>query len=234
MITPEVLGQCIEVGEERSPVLVIDDFSPDPQCLLEEAGNLADFIVTSTDFYPGVKKPVERHYRTSLKPHLDRVAEVFGASASLLENSSYSLVNVDPRELVPIQRVPHYDTAAQSQLAVVHFLCSESHGGTAFYRHRSTAYERIHASRESLYQRTLGREATTYGLPERNYPSDGGDLHQCLYVVAAKFNRALIYPASLLHSGYNLSMPQMGTKLSDQRLTITSQIVLTQDINASN
>ncbi|MFT6097633.1 MAG: hypothetical protein ACJAYF_000166 [Arenicella sp.] len=231
------------IGTGRWPIVVIDDFHQDPMTLVNNAGDISRFELYKNDFYPGVKQSLDDDsYATNIARYADDFSRMLGivlGTVGGLQASVYAIANSLPSELLPIQRIPHYDTARQQQFALVHYLCAPEWGGTAFYRHRSTNIERIDGQSERVFQQALGREATTYGLPPAEYVNGDTPLFEQIGMVDAKFNRAVIYPASLLHSGHirlhRLSHKQMATgqlsaskistsKLSAMRLTITSQV----------
>jgi hypothetical protein len=225
------------------PIVVIDDFHQDPMSLINKAGDISSFKQYKNDFYPGVKRSVDDvNYAKIIERYADdisRMLGIVGGTVGGLQCSAYAIANSVPSDLLPIQRIPHYDTADLQQFALVHYLCTSEWGGTAFYRHRSTKIERINGQSEQVFQQALGREATTHGLPPAEYVNGDTQLFEQIGMVDAKFNRAVIYPASLLHSGnirlHPLSHKQMGSgqggasqlrasQLSAMRLTITSHV----------
>jgi hypothetical protein len=57
-----------DVGAERSPVLVIDNFADDPQALIEQAAALAPFPSAERTFYTGARVPVPMALGRASKP----------------------------------------------------------------------------------------------------------------------------------------------------------------------
>jgi len=221
--------QCYNVGDGGWPVVVIDDFHDAPMDLLDNAGEFSKFKSYENDFYPGVKRAVDNdQYAKNFQRHADALANTFG-KLEVLQESTYAIANTAPADLLPIQRVPHYDTADTLQLALVHYLCASDHGGTGFYRHRSTNIERISPDSVRTYQQAIGREATTHGLPPAQYINGDTDLFKRIGMVDAKFNRAVIYPASLLHSGlikrHEVRRQIDGLNPATLRLTITANLM---------
>jgi hypothetical protein len=226
------------IGTGRWPIVVIDDFHEDPIMLVNNAGDISSFESYKNDFYPGVKQPVnDSNYALNFARYADDFSRMLGMEGSRLgglQRSTYAIANSAPAELLPIQRIPHYDTADLKQFALVHYLCEPEWGGTAFYRHRSTNIERVEGQSEQAFQYALGREASTHGLPPAEYANSNTPLFEQIGNVDAKFNRAVIYPASLFHSG-NIRLHSLSHKpgdtgqegistLSAMRLTITSQM----------
>jgi len=217
------------LGNGDWPLVVIDDFYEAPQSLLGQAGDISNFSSYEHDYYPGIKQAInDEQYANNFERYQAALSDIFGECHTLQE-TTYAIANTAPDALLPIQRVPHYDTADTSQLALVHYLCGPSCGGTAFYQHRSTALECISSQNERMFQQALGREATTHGLPPAKYASGSTDLFKQVGIVEAKFNRAIVYPASLLHSGVinwaHLSEQDSETPLRHRRLTITARVL---------
>lgn len=209
------------------PLLVIDDFHEDPMSLVDKAGDISGFEQYKNDFYPGVKQSVDnRQCVNNFQRYSDALSRAYGTIGDL-EQSTYAIANRAATDLLPIQRIPHYDTADSQQFALVHYLCAPKWGGTAFYRHRSTNIERVSGQNEQVFQQALGREATTHGLPAAQYINGDTNLFEQIGIVEAKFNRAVIYPASLFHSGAIRMHKISNSQVSEMRLTITAQLQIT-------
>ena len=118
--------------------------------------------------------------------------------------------------------MPHFDTTAANQLAVVHYLCGPEHGGTSFYRHRSTGFETISHERLHRYAATLKREVMTEHPPSAKYMEGDDSLFVRIAKFEARCNRALIYPSSVLHSGDIPRVWPPETPLRAVRLTVNS------------
>lgn len=198
------------IGLERRPVIVIDDFMPEAESLVAYAETGEPFGAMPNDYYPGVRKPCPPRYADDLRArYAQLLRESFGFNATepdvLL--SVLSIATTRPAQLRPIQRVPHFDTSDPHQLAVVHYLCEARHGGTSFYRHRTTGYETIRQDRLHGYAAILKRQVMTEYEPPARYMDGDNPLFETIASFDAQFNRALIYPSNLLHSG-NVRQPQ--------------------------
>ena len=214
------------IGTERRPLALVEEFVHDPEALIKFAENGEPFLAAAADLYPGIRKPAPPDYAQDFCTRFgDELREYFGlpkGSVPRVIFSAFSITTTDPQRLRPVQRVPHFDTSASNQLAIVHYLCGPEHGGTSFYRHRSTGFETISHERLHRYAQTLKREVMTEHPPPAKY-MDGDDP---LYVRTASYeacgNRALIYPSNVLHSGdiRQLSSPQIPPR--DARLTVNS------------
>jgi hypothetical protein len=187
------------IGEERQPVIMIDDFVPDPAGLRRRAEALA--YRPMGPHYPGLRAQVAREdIAAFLPPVLDLVRDTFGLSGTPgLVSAGYSIVTTPPARLTPIQRIPHTDGLEPERIALLHFLGDTAQGGTAFYRHRSTGYETITAARFAGYDAALRRDVAQHGLPPPDYISGDTPLFERIARIAAAPNRAIIYRSHSLH-----------------------------------
>lgn len=201
MTTADKKYEVLRFGHEQEPVVVIDNFAPDPDALKAQAARLP--FQTDGPFYPGVRAPADPAYLQPVVPLLTRVLETeFSLTKGTdLHGCSYSLVTTKPEDLQPIQSLPHFDGTDNKIIALLHFLCDAPNGGTAFYRHNETGYETLSAERITGYNAALHRYADSHGLPPRNYFTAGTDQFERIGHVDARYNRCLIYRGHTLHSG---------------------------------
>lgn len=187
------------IGEERQPVIVIDDFTPDAD-RLRAAAEALDYQVMGRH-YPGLRAEVAAaDVEAFLKPVQSLIAETFGFRGPTdVISAGYSIVTTRPSELTPIQRLPHFDGLEAERVALLHYLNGQEQGGTAFYRHRGTGYETISAARHAAYDAALHAEVARYGLPEPSYICGDTPLYERIARFEAQPNRALIYRGHLLH-----------------------------------
>lgn len=189
------------IGHEREPIVVIDGFSSSPGMLVEQAATKA--FAPLGLHYPGVRAPLAAQYLTERMDLLTRLlSDVFGLhnGADLLE-CNYSIVTTPPLDLGPLQRLPHFDSDDPGRIAVLHYLCGPAHGGTGFYRHRSTGFETVSGSRLDDYASMLEADLARRGAPEPAYLRGDTALFEQTYRVDAAFNRLVIYRGWTLHSG---------------------------------
>jgi hypothetical protein len=188
-----------QIGRERQPVIVIDDFVPDPAALRAKAETL-DYQVLGRH-YPGLRAEVAAEdVDAYLEPVRDLIAEIFGfAEPAAIISAGYSIVTTRPAELTPIQRLPHFDGFEAERVALLHYLDGAERGGTAFYRHRSTGFETISADRHAAYDSALRRDVGRHGLPDAAYISGSTPIYEQIARFEARPNRAIIYRGHTLH-----------------------------------
>ena len=214
------------IGMEQRPVALVEDFALDPEALLAYAETGPPFAATPGDLYPGIRKRAPPEYAEALCARYgDVLRERFALPAHSVPRVVFcalSITTTEPHRLRPVQRVPHFDTSAANQLAILHYLCGPEHGGTSFYRHRSTGFETIGVERIQQYSATLKREVMTEHPPRATYMDGDDPLFERTASYEARSNRTLIYPSNVLHSGdiRRLSSPERSPR--GARLTVNS------------
>jgi len=190
------------VGRQQAPVIVIDNFHPDPQALVTHAATQGVFSTTSR-LYPGVRATGTFEYVKLVRHRLQALMpELFGPPNDLVPTEcNFSLVTFRPEETVPFQRIPHFDGTDMKTIAVLHYLCEPRHGGTAFYRHRQTGYEVITPENVHDYARTVDVDVAEHGIPAPGFVNGSTALFEQVAAFDAVFNRALVYRGTSLHSG---------------------------------
>jgi hypothetical protein len=186
-------------GRERVPVIVLDNFVSFHAQLVMDASMLAYQPIGP--YYPGVRAVVSSRLVTRFLSGLELLlADTFGlTTAAAVVESYYSLVTTAPADLAPIQRLPHFDSVDMGRIALLHYLSSAASGGTAFYRHRTTGFERVTADRMAEYEKTLQADIARTGLPKPAYISGDTPVFDQIGHIAARYNRAIVYPGNCLH-----------------------------------
>ena len=187
------------IGNAHTPVLVIEDAWPDPYALVELAAARNDYRTRSL-YYPGVRSSAPPEYAHATVARLrDLLRTTFDLAGELvITDATFSLVVTAPDKLVPFQRVPHFDSADQNRIAVLHYLSAL--GGTSFYRHRHTGIEIVTTDIQERYMRAVNAEVKTLGMPPAAYVDGDTPLFERIARYDAVFNRMLVYRGSMLHS----------------------------------
>jgi hypothetical protein len=209
-------------GHTQQQVIVIDNFVPRPESLVEDASMLA--FAPLGAYYPGVRAVVPAALvARSLHDVEQLIAAVFNVALPFAEVQSwYSLVTTPPSALAPIQRLPHYDSTEPERIALLHYLVKSEAGGTAFYRHRRTGYEMITSSNQADYANALQADITEHGLPSSAYISGDTAIFEQIAHYEARYNRAIIYRGHGLHcADIPANMPLIASP-QDGRLTVNT------------
>lgn len=190
------------VGSGRTPVVVADNFHPAPLNLRDKACELT-FSAGQDDYYPGILAPAPDHYQQFVSEQLPTIMGVARRRYHTLTLSAcrFSLATCKPGTLKPIQCVPHFDAVSDNEWAMVHYLSVNNTGGTAFYRHRDTAFEKVTSAAAGHYLQRLKEQATTVGFPDNDYIRQDTRLFKHIAEIDWAFNRAIFYPSNLFHSG---------------------------------
>jgi hypothetical protein len=222
---PEFSWRVERVGHEHIPLLIIDHFLQGAESLVEHAAQRRDFNRDDTR-YPGIRAKVPPLYIQAFQYHLhDLVASVFGLKDEWVTGvrSELSIVTNKPDELVLAQKLPHYDSLNARELAAVHYLCDASHGGTSLYRHERSGLLAITPDTIEHY-RTAQQQDRQTGIEPTGYMNGSNDWYEQVASVDAAFNRLVIYPCNVLHSG-NISPAFEGHSNPTQgRLTLNTFI----------
>lgn len=195
-------------------MVVLDGCIPAPAELVEEACALR--FEPIGPHYPGVRAVAPAARLDLVMPALAApIARVFGLGARLhLLEAYYSIVTTPPSALEPIQRLPHFDGLEDTRIAFLLFLAGGECGGTAFYRHRTTGYETVGATRFDTYRAAVGDDVARLGLPQAAYIDGDTMLFEQTLRIAGKWNRALIYRGNMLHCA---DLPRDFTYQADPR-----------------
>lgn len=195
--------QIIRLGEEKQPLLILDNFAADPDALVADAATKT--YETGGRFYPGIRAVADYSYLNERGALIEKIfREIFHCPHGIeVTESNYSLVTTPENELLPIQCLPHFDGFNPQNFAILHYLCGSEYGGTAFYRHKATGFETISLPRFETYEAALQKEAKKDGIPQGYFR--GFKRFEKIYEVEPRFNRLVIYRGILLHSG---AMPE--------------------------
>jgi hypothetical protein len=189
------------VGNEQTPVLIIDDFLVEVDSLIKLAQS-KNFNNSDT-FYPGLRASAPELYLEVMDFYLhDLVADIFGLRGDKITGvkADFSIVTTPPDQLKVFQTIPHFDSTNRSELAAVHYLSPGSKAGTSIYRHRATGFESVDAARMTSYKKILEEEIqTVHG--KKKYINGSNDFFEQIASYEGISNRLIMYPCTSLHSG---------------------------------
>ncbi|WP_234036228.1 DUF6445 family protein [Porphyrobacter sp. YT40] len=201
----------------------IDGLLESPEAVISQA-SLQNFAKI-TPQYPGVRAALDpaicAAWLSQLSPLLDQWFGPYGRAWEM--QAWYSLVTTPPAQLAPIQRLPHVDGTDPTQIAMMLYLDRAGpHGGTAFFRHRSTGLEALTQADFPRYAAALQADVARTGLPPAAYPTDGAPHFERTHVVPATFNSAVFYRGNILHSGVIDNAAPLSADPRAGRLTINA------------
>jgi hypothetical protein len=212
------------IGLNQTPVLVFDfniDFS---DYLIKKASTYKMDWIPASNFYPGIWSKVPTDFCTELQnfiqPYIDK--HLFNCKSKVSNTySCYAMAVKDKDHLTIAQKIPHFDSFSDMQIATVLYLCDEDFGSTVFYRHKNTKIERITKDNKNSYMKTIKEEINYLGVNTLN-PCD--NLFDKIFECKARKGRLLVYPSSIFHNGVlnNVNYTERDPKKG--RLTITSFI----------
>lgn len=195
--------ELVRIGRRGIKVCVIDNVLHDADDVAA-LGLAQSYAKDPGNLYPGLRAAMPESFsspfRGWLTPILQRNGVLESNRAIVRAASFFSVVATASTDLLPIQCIPHYDSTDQDLFAAVIYLCGPEFDGTAFYRHRRTGYEEITEQNASNYQLALNNDMRLYGAPQQGYINADSLLFETVFSNELKFNRALVYPARVLHA----------------------------------
>jgi hypothetical protein len=197
--SPVAIPRVFVQGNERQPVIVIDNVAADPDAIVEAARGL-DWKPIGP-YFPGVRHPTPEPMVAEARERLmGLIQQVFALNDPLNRiESYYSLVTTPAEKLQPLQRLPHFDGLGVQRIAMVHHLSRAERGATAFFRHRSTGFETMDAARLPAYNLAVNREVMRQGMPAARYLDGDTPIYERISRYEASYNRLLIYRGNTLH-----------------------------------
>jgi len=173
--------------------------------LVQYASQNAEFRSSSKSAYPGIRAELPAEYARALVPELvaliSHLYNIPRFCKPQLIHQLFSLVTQKAEDLGPLQRMPHTDNRSPFYFATVHYLSSDDHAGTGFFRHRPTRYECITEDRYQSYVQAANLHMAAHGLPAEKYINASDNHFELIAEVEHRPNRMVVYPSNLLHSG---------------------------------
>lgn len=197
---PDFKVQTIAIGQERQPLMVIDNFFADPDEVFALAASKSFPYVSNN--YPGVRSKVPLGLQQFLIEVLRaECTSVFGLAVNLhFTSCHFSLVTTSPEQLSYVQLLPHVDSMIEGELALVCYLFRNDQGGTAFYRHRKTGFESVTLARKDEYFRHLQEQQEAVLRSSTGYIAGDTEFYERIARQPGVFNRMLVYRRTSLHS----------------------------------
>jgi Family of unknown function (DUF6445) len=231
---PDANVSSVHVGECPLPVIVADNVLLRPR-QVAEFGRGLELAEDDSNLYPGIRALMppdfSRPFHAWLTRTLRRTGVLEESSCIHDDASFFSVVNKSSSRLLPLQRIPHYDSTDPRVFAAVIYLFDRAHSGTSFYRHRMTGYETIGVENRENYKIALNRNMKKFGQPARDYTNGSNSLFERTHSVDSAFNRIVIYSGNVLHAADIDGSLFDGNDNSPWRLTISSLITRSSRID---
>jgi hypothetical protein len=175
--------------------------------------------------YPGVRLTPPAEYSQTIteliKPLLQKEFGIPPETEMRKSECAMSLMTVKPEDLGAVQRLPHFDTSNINQFAVLLYLCDQTHGGTAFYRHNATGLEFINPQTSDRYLSIFFDELEKQPPPLK-YFTDSDERFTKIGFLPAAVNRMVIYRSCVLHSPYIVAERSIDANPRTGRLTVNT------------
>jgi hypothetical protein len=222
-LNPERTLQIKCVGNEKTPVIIIDDLLLAPKVFEAHASAESGFDDVQGAFYPGKRKALPRLYIIDiLRSIYQKIVQVYNIPTALQlkpQAGYYSLVTQQPSTLTTLQRIPHFDAVQPYYFALLHYINPSQHGGTGFFRDNTTQYERITPARETAYLHSAKHYIEHIAQPKMRYITESTEQFTLYDQVDYCPNRLVIYPGNLLHSGLIIPDRDISADPTEGRLT---------------
>ncbi|WP_340677328.1 DUF6445 family protein [Paraglaciecola sp.] len=227
-INPQFSLSVRKMGEEQTPLVIIDNLMVDTQPLIQQICQQNDFNQVQKNYYPGVRSDLNRDYVIAvLQAVYQQIGDIYQVPLELKLKpltSYYSLINKSANELVLLQRLPHFDSHKPYFFALLHYLDPSKHGNTGFFRHKPTGFESINKPRVENYLASASAFIKQHGEPEQQYMTESNEHFELYEQVEYKANRLIIYPGNLLHS--SLVNPQTDIDANPATGRLTANIFI--------
>jgi hypothetical protein len=200
MLGPNISIRLRHVGQERQPLLIVDDVLADPWAMVD-AARAAEFYRPPHTNYPGLNASLpEAYYRTIVTALRGPIEAAFGVSASAVLKffGFFALATTSIEAASPVQMIPHLDAPDPRRLAMVHYFCQGEFGGTGFFRHAATGFESVDATRQDAYAAAIEAELVQ---ERRAFASADTPGYALIDQAEAVFNRLIVYRGHVLHAG---------------------------------
>ncbi len=187
-------------------VLVVDDVLARPEDWVQFAvANRHAFKAAGYNAFPGLElglpSALTGHFLDFLRAP---IREAFQVRRVVRAHSKLAMVTTPEALLKPLQTIPHVDNLSagedHSVIAAVLYLFRESRlGGTNFYRPciQAPALAKLVNDAESMPAEDFHRR---HGVPVR-YPGDSDARFERSLSVTSAWNRLIVYPGNVHHSG---------------------------------
>ncbi|MFK8031221.1 MAG: DUF6445 family protein [Gammaproteobacteria bacterium] len=193
------------IGNEKTRITVIDDVLREITEARKLATQTSSFGADQLTAYPGVRSPLPSAFtRLIIKLIAPHFRQQFNIPEQLQPTpvmAFFSLLTTPVDKLDVLQRMPHFDSVKDTYFSLVLYLNEGNFGGTGFFRHRPTGFEKILDHRYDSFVLAGKSFTKIYGQPAMKYINSSDPHFELIETVDYKPNRLVAYPGNLLHSG---------------------------------
>jgi hypothetical protein len=226
-VNPDYKLQRVPIPGTSLHAFVIDKFIFNMDAVLHFALNIAYFkpMFSDNTLFPGMRDKMPMPYTRLLKCFFEKLIlpelKVQSSYQSNFHSSLLSLVTCPPSDLAVNQKMPHVDSCNSNDYAFVHYLSSQSHGGTSFYCYKPKQLIELKSEHKPVLTEMITK--VSYSPEEHSsYITSSTSIFEKILTVEAKFNRLVIYPANVLHSANLASKKSYCGDMNQGRLSISS------------
>jgi hypothetical protein len=187
--------------------VVLDAFSGMASAASSMAAALDPFPQPAQSLYPGLRRIITEadvdafgYVEKLCNAAAPFVAGAFDRDGFDLIEASFSMVTAPPDRLVPLQRLPHFDSTDPNYVALLHYVHVPAGTGTAFFRHRSTGIEEVTPGNVAAFIEAAHKDGESLP-PGSGYVQGSNAFFEELDRIEGVEDRLIIYRGCLLHSG---------------------------------
>lgn len=204
-LNPDCLVCVSYIGKEKTPVLVVDGFWQTPELL----GDLVAAGMVGRP-YDALQRQVAAVFARQLILLLQQHLEQEVAAVKLMPDELWLAIASGLAE----EQLPRTQSDVGYRYQLLSFMTRNPADGVKFHRHRKTGFETIGQPQLARYRQVLQAQRMAGGTSVIAATQGGNDVFESTHCVPAWYNRAVIFPANLLHSNVcsNQSQPTMATE----------------------
>ena len=214
-LNPECVVCVSYIGKEQTPVLVVDKF-------WQTSELLGDLVAAGMEgsCYDALQK---------------RVSAVFARQLALLlqQHLGVAAVRLVPDELRLAmasdsagEQLPLAQSGVGGRYQLISFMSRNQRDGVGFYRHRSTGFETIGQPQQARYSQALRVPRIARRHSSAGVDQGSNELFESTHYIPAWDNRAVIFPANVLHSTASSNQRQPATATDDFTLMATLEVAV--------
>lgn len=218
-------------------VCVIDNALLDPDGWVAQAANrVGEFRQAPYNAFPGLELRLPDPFCVAFAAYFDQHLRAhFGLRRTVRQHAKLAMVTLPEIELQPVQTIPHCDVLTsvpgeEAMAAVLYLFRDERLGGTSFYQPRVDGV-RLHGLIADAATGDAASFWSRHGMARR-YPGGTDAWFERVACVPPRWNRLIVYPGTLLHSGDIRHPELLGPDPRYGRLTLNAFMTCRRRLHA--